>query len=74
MEVFAEYICPICEKTFIPAPLHRYKIEDKNSNPHFVCSYKCMRIVQNGGGGKQWKRGKFKHVVRKANGGGNSVL
>lgn len=31
--------CPICGKTFVPAPMHIYKIKYGKK----VCSYHCMR-------------------------------
>ena len=32
-----EVLCPICNKFYIPAPLHRYKVADKR-----VCSWHCQ--------------------------------
>ena len=37
-------VCPVCGKTFIPAPLHSYMITGKRK----VCSYKCMRKWESG--------------------------
>ena len=37
-------ICPVCGKTFIPAPLHKYKIHHNKR----VCSYKCLRKWESG--------------------------
>lgn len=31
--------CPVCKKTFIPAPQHMYKIANGQK---LVCSYHCM--------------------------------
>lgn len=36
-EHIREKICPVCNKPFIPAPLHIYKIKYSR----LVCSYKC---------------------------------
>ena len=35
-----EHKCPVCKKTFIPAPMHIYKIGNANK-PKLVCSYNC---------------------------------
>ena len=40
-------VCPVCGKTFIPAPLHKYKIRIHGSEKR-VCSYKCMRNWESG--------------------------
>ena len=61
VEFFKEYECPVCRKNFVPAQLHRYKIQDKKCRTYFVCSYKCMREVQNGGN-KKWHTSK-KRVI-----------
>lgn len=37
-------VCPVCGKTFIPAPLHNYKIQHNKR----VCSYKCLRKWESG--------------------------
>lgn len=34
--------CPVCGKTFVPAPLHAYRDKRANTNK-LVCSYACMR-------------------------------
>ena len=31
--------CPICGKVFCPAPMHVYKLPNRNTR---VCSYHCM--------------------------------
>lgn len=36
--VLKEQKCPICHKTFVPAPYHTYKTHNK---VHYVCSYHC---------------------------------
>lgn len=33
--------CPICGKTFLPAPLHIYKV-----NNRLVCSWGCVRTYE----------------------------
>ena len=46
-----ERICPICNKKFIPAPYHAWKIgrtvDDNDGSLNYtvklVCSYTCMR-------------------------------
>lgn len=35
-------VCPVCGKTSIPAPLHKYKIRFYGSEKR-VCGYKCLR-------------------------------
>lgn len=38
-----EKICPICGKTFIPAPMHAYKRNNTpGSKTKYLCSYHCM--------------------------------
>lgn len=32
-----EVLCPVCNKFYIPAPLHQYKVRDKR-----VCSWHCQ--------------------------------
>ena len=34
-------VCPICGKSYIAAPYHRYKVFI-NRNLNLVCSYHCM--------------------------------
>lgn len=45
--------CPICKKTFIPAPMHVYKDqrpiirgETSNRKAPLVCSYPCYRMSE----------------------------
>lgn len=40
-----EYTCPICDKQFVPAPLHVYKVRYKVTcgEPVLVCSWRCLR-------------------------------
>lgn len=41
--MFGETVkCPICGKTFVPAPQHIYKFTDKGRIKS-VCSWGCMR-------------------------------
>ena len=35
-----EKTCPVCGKTFLPAPEHSYHLENKSK---LVCSYSCVR-------------------------------
>lgn len=35
--------CPICEKRFVPAVYHSYRIGCKSGQNRLVCSYTCMR-------------------------------
>jgi YHS domain-containing protein len=37
--------CPICGKTFYPAPEHLYKLVIKGKTYHY-CSYTCYRVDQ----------------------------
>lgn len=37
--------CPVCDKEFIPAPYHTYKI-GRSKRPRYVCSYSCLRKYQ----------------------------
>lgn len=39
-----EKICPVCNKYFIPAPLHAYKIGGPKGK--LVCTYSCMRKAE----------------------------
>lgn len=36
--------CPVCGKTFVPAPFHAYRIGNAYSAP--VCSYTCARAAE----------------------------
>ena len=38
-----EKVCPICGKTFVPAPCHRWTIHTRGNPRMFVCTYACMR-------------------------------
>ena len=46
-----EITCPICGKTFAPAPEHAYYI--KNNRSTLVCTYTCMR---------KWDKGEVKEL------------
>ena len=39
---FVNKICPVCGKNFVPAPMHIYKIRNKNKCLNLVCTYGCM--------------------------------
>ncbi len=45
-DVLKLHTCPICGKQFIPAPLHRYKAEDKRHRVYKLCSYSCSRKAE----------------------------
>lgn len=36
-KILVELTCPVCGKTFVPAPEHAYKVDRKT-----VCSYHCL--------------------------------
>ena len=36
-DVFIDRVCPVCGKTFIPAPFHIYKVNNVK-----VCTYSCQ--------------------------------
>ena len=42
--------CPVCGKTFIPAPLHAYKVSMKHRcggiYDKLVCSWHCLRAYE----------------------------
>lgn len=42
---FSPRKCPICEKEFVPAPLHAYKTH-RGKSGKLVCSYTCMRKAE----------------------------
>ena len=37
-----ERVCPVCGKTFVPAPFHRYKENDMNCHVRVMCSWGCL--------------------------------
>lgn len=41
-DVIYERKCPICQKSFIKAPLHIYKDKRSACKAEYVCSYHCM--------------------------------
>lgn len=41
-EYIQEKTCPICNKRFVPAPMHIYKIKYGK----LVCSYKCRCLFE----------------------------
>ena len=45
--------CPVCNKLFIPAPQHSYKVTDRFNRRHKVCSYSCVRKAEKDK--KRWK-------------------
>lgn len=44
--------CPVCGKSFIPAPMHIYKIK----YGQFVCLYKCRCAYEKADKGKKYKK------------------
>ena len=47
-----EIKCPICGKSFIPAPMHGWKYTRRSKNNYrdvLVCSYHCMRAAERNG-------------------------
>lgn len=38
--------CPVCGKKFIRAPEHIYMVTTKKGFREYVCSYSCMRVLQ----------------------------
>ena len=57
---FKECVCPVCGKTFIPAPLHRYKLDGRDK---LVCSWHCLCESRRKRGIKQ-PSGRAKIVVK----------
>ena len=51
--------CPICGKTYVPAPLHVYKMPYRNTR---VCSYHCSMEAE-----RRYEAGKKKPGRRKNN-------
>ena len=45
---FGECHCPICGKTFIPAPMHRYVLHNQK-----ICSWHCLCAYRNKDKGRQ---------------------
>ena len=39
IEIYREAVCPVCGKKFIPAPMHRYRLDDQYK---YVCSWSCL--------------------------------
>lgn len=37
-----EIICPVCGKTFIPAPYHVYRVKNRSGNRVLACSWGCV--------------------------------
>lgn len=48
-----ERSCPVCKKTFRPAPEHAWTI-GRGNGEKYVCSYTCMRA---------WERSKLKGIL-----------
>jgi len=49
--------CPVCGKTFIPAPMHSYHKNEDEAEP-LVCTWKCARA------GQGYERTRRKHVMK----------
>ena len=63
----AEEKCPMCPRTFIPAPDHQWTIKTKTNQKKNVCSYTCMRkwekpILEAEKKKAKSKKGLFKYV------------
>lgn len=41
-ESIVERVCPVCGRTFIPAPMHIYKENDMSGHVRVVCSWPCL--------------------------------
>lgn len=46
--------CPICNKQFIPAPQHCYKVQKRgtSSASKYVCSWSCLQAARKS---KKWR-------------------
>lgn len=51
-----EFRCPICEKKFVPAPYHSYKMR----GGRLVCSYSCTLRAEREREEKKRRRGEKK--------------
>ena len=58
---YALRTCPVCGKTFLPAPQHAYKVRPSSGAP--VCSYKCMMVCR-----RKAEAGAHKRKEAEANG------
>jgi hypothetical protein len=57
---FLERVCPICGKTFIPAPEHVYKTPTRDG--HLVCSFSCDLLAMRRHHAKQRAKNKPLHI------------
>lgn len=60
-----EKVCPVCGKTFIPAPLHVYRDArfDKSVKHALVCSWRCVCESERLKGGDGRKKRRYTHSV-----------